>query len=362
MFKLLIADDEWVHRHTLKKFFLQHSHEFIIEAEAEDGKEALRLFISGSYDAVLTDIKMPVMDGLSLLEEIHNIDSSIPVILVSSYTDFEYAMQGIKYGVFEYLLKPVEKKEIIRLSEKLKSFLDKKNNDLQYKETVSNILTSENELVVFEEHEEQLFSLLLSVSSETDRYLMQLMQSYLSAYDHDIYKLGLVFDKIYKTIETSLFRKFEFVEVIYNHDMYSQDFLDLPENTEACLQTIKTVFSRLTSFIQLFHLDQSDRIVKALCEYAVKEIEGKPTLDDAARQLNYNSDYIGKLFKSKTGESYSQFCSKLKLEYAKKLIQTNAYNNAEICDKIGYKDIGYFSRLFKEYTGTTVTEFRKNPS
>lgn len=334
-------------------------HDFVVFMEAEDGKEALQLYLSNSFDAIITDIRMPAIDGLSLLKEIHAKDKTIPVILVSTYSNFEYAKEGIAHGAFDYVVKPFDKDTLFSLFQKLKVFLDKKTDSEVHQSNVNRVLSEKLVFGIHEEFQDRLFFLLLNHPSELDGFVDELVSKYLAVYNNDYFKLGVAFENLLGSIEEQLLTRFAFVSKIYTYGHYSKMHFNALQNENAFSNAIKSEINKLSAFISLLHLNQTDIIIKRLCEYALMESERKPTLDEAAILLNYNSDYLGKLFKLKTGESFSHFSAKVKLEHAKMLLLRKAYKNYEISEMLGYKDVGYFSKLFKEYTGLTPTEYKK---
>ena len=103
--KILIADDEFLVRLGLKTTINWVQYGYDIVGEASNGREALELFEKNKPDILMTDIKMPDMDGLELISEIRRKDRDVQVIILSNYRDFDYARQAIRYGVSQYLIK-----------------------------------------------------------------------------------------------------------------------------------------------------------------------------------------------------------------------------------------------------------------
>lgn len=123
MYRVLIADDEPWTIFGLKKLVNWEKYGFVVTEEAHDGLEALRLIRSGRADVVFSDIRMPGIDGMGLIEKVKEEALPVKVVLISGYGEFEYAKKAIVYGVFGYLLKKVKKEDLedvlIRLQEAL---------------------------------------------------------------------------------------------------------------------------------------------------------------------------------------------------------------------------------------------------
>ena len=115
MFKVLIVDDEVFVRKGLQKLIPWEEFQFTIAGEAKHGGEALEMMKSLSPDLVITDIMMPVLDGLGLIRSVTEGEGGMPVpefIIISGYNEFKYAQQAIRYGVQDYILKPIDVKEM----------------------------------------------------------------------------------------------------------------------------------------------------------------------------------------------------------------------------------------------------------
>ncbi|GGG08853.1 DNA-binding response regulator [Paenibacillus albidus] len=112
MIKVVIVDDEPKLRQGLQTLIPWGDLGFTVIATAGNGKEALKVIMDKTPQVVIADIRMPVMDGLQLIQQLRSAGQHLHVIILSGYADFEYAKQAIKYGVAGYLLKPVNISEM----------------------------------------------------------------------------------------------------------------------------------------------------------------------------------------------------------------------------------------------------------
>jgi len=117
MYKVLIVEDEDLIRKGLVYIFDWIKHDCVVIGEASNGVEALAFIAQNRPDIILTDIKMPIMDGLQLLDALQN--EPIETIIISGYAEFEYAKKAIQYGVAEYLLKPIDHEHLSKVVEEI---------------------------------------------------------------------------------------------------------------------------------------------------------------------------------------------------------------------------------------------------
>lgn len=113
MLRLMIVDDEQIIREALSKMIDYESLGYQLISTAKNGMEAYDIICDEYPDVVITDIRMPILNGLDLISRSIKSDSRITFILLSGYNDFDYARQAMKYGVRYYLLKPTDKQELI---------------------------------------------------------------------------------------------------------------------------------------------------------------------------------------------------------------------------------------------------------
>jgi len=136
MYKLLIVDDEPGIRNGLACLDWNPLN-IEVAASVENGLAAMKYLEKNNIDIVITDIKMPVMDGLELIEKLHEFNNNIAIIALSGYDDFEYVKHCLKYSVFDYLLKPLDIDEWRATFERVVEHLDKisgkEENDIEIK-------------------------------------------------------------------------------------------------------------------------------------------------------------------------------------------------------------------------------------
>ena len=120
MINVLIAEDEPPILNSIAKLIHSLDSDFIVCARAKNGLEVLQCLNSQPINIIFTDIKMPLLNGLDLIQEIRNRSLNVPIVILSGYNDFSYAKKALKLGVFDYLLKPIDPEELSNTLGRLK--------------------------------------------------------------------------------------------------------------------------------------------------------------------------------------------------------------------------------------------------
>lgn len=358
MYKVLIVDDDKTSRYILKQYKEWTYYGFSIEGEACDGKEALKILQSCQFDLIITDIKMPGMDGIELLNELKIMKYDICVMMLSTHSDFEYAKQGIRLGAFDYIIKPVSDEVLSEALERAKLHLYEKYLHKNKSEDEKKQIKESTMLYYPKNCEKRLASLILSGNSKVIEEAEKTFFEIDSIFREDPFKKGILLENLLMKLLEQIYIIWPWLEKIevitFNGEMSYMKSLD----------DIKTKYieyiTRMSEIIKKYELHQTDSLVKKTCAYVLDHVEEEISLEKIAQKVHASKDYIGKLFKQKTGCNFNQYVTKVKMEHAKYLLKFGNYKNYEVSEKLGYSNTDYFCRLFKNYTGYTPVEFRKN--
>ncbi len=126
LYRVILVDDEAWTLAGLRETFRWQEKGFLLAGEFQSAREALSALMRDPVDAVLTDIRMPGLSGIDILQRLRDAGSDTEVVLVSGFSDFHHARQGIRWGAFDYLTKPVSREEADHLLDRLRDRLEDK--------------------------------------------------------------------------------------------------------------------------------------------------------------------------------------------------------------------------------------------
>ena len=147
MMKVFLVDDEIAIRENLRNSFPWEEKGYQLVGEAPDGEMALPMLRDLNADILLTDIRMPFMDGMKLCEEVQKTMPWVERIILSGYDDFSYAQKAISLGVKEYLLKPVTASELEAALDRVSKQIEEKRRDRENLTALRERLSSGNQFL-----------------------------------------------------------------------------------------------------------------------------------------------------------------------------------------------------------------------
>jgi two-component system response regulator YesN len=358
----MIVDDVEVTRREIRRLKLWgQKTEFIIEDEAKNGYDALLKLKSKSLDLVITDIKMPKVDGLELLQKVIDNNYCSCIILMSDYSDFNYVRQGLILGAFDYILKPINEAELNKtLQRAKKSILDKRKQQEKLKK-MEQELNEKVEIYLPKAEVEQIIKLIYEFNPNIFENISYMVDKMSIVLKYDSIKIEIMLKNILLKMESKMFEHYTWFKKFFSKN----DFIDI--NFSKCndVYSIKELFmfNMNKHILKIFKLQCSNcenGIVADMCKLVLENIDGEISLKFIADKLFMNKTYISEAFKQKTGISFIEYLTMAKMERAIKLIADNEFKVYEIASKLGFKDTEYFSKVFKNYTGHTPSEFRHN--
>lgn len=118
-FKILVADDEYYARKALIMMIQKSSLPVIVNGDFENGQEVVEYLHNNTADIIITDIRMPDMDGLNIARYVHEQFPECAVVVETGYEDFQYAREALRYNVKDYLTKPINEEELLKCIHKI---------------------------------------------------------------------------------------------------------------------------------------------------------------------------------------------------------------------------------------------------
>ncbi|PMC38093.1 hypothetical protein CJ195_10945 [Bacillus sp. UMB0899] len=357
MTTLLIVDDESWTRETVKALINMNSLGITKLIEATNGEEAIKQINSENPDFIMTDMKMPGIDGIRLLEVIEQKYSDIPTIVLSGYQDFVYTRQAIKSGVIEYLPKPVDENE---LNDALKKAVLEKQKKEQKQIGYQFFTAKQPEVLDMIESFRQTVS--FSLKELNAKQLSASIQHFIAKIKDEL-KLDPSFTMYLHQVFLVLLEetlkehriKLEEIGLQWNEIKYSEN-----QSLENELMTQLRIGEQLICKVGEIKKQKTKINLDDIKQY-LNEHSTSPniSLEVIAKKFYVSKEYLTTAFKKKYGCNVTEYIIASRMEKAKELIMTTTLQYKTIAEMIGYEDVSYFYRVFKKYYGCSPGTIRK---
>lgn len=336
MYRMVVADDEYIVVEGIKAILSRLNLQCEVVGFAYNGIDALDVIREKRPDIVITDIRMPGLDGLSLIESCKEFLPEAYYVVISGYTEFEYARRAITLGVVDYIDKPVTMQKIAEVMEAV----EKKSNPPQY---AYNRIARETDKVVdfilmgkadgLEDGMEHLLEVFRETITEFEQYRQE------------IYKTMAMLIQIFR--EANPDASFQ----ISHHDMEAW------QNPNQCREFCMGVIRKMSEYFQGKKVGSNHRIIQKLLQFIDEKYAENIGLNELAMLVNMNPAYLSILFRNEVGVTYVKYLTDLRIRKAKELLE-EGLKVTEVSEKVGYYNYRYFCEIFKKHEGITPNEYK----
>lgn len=377
VYNLLLVDDEKPIREKLINNTDWTGNDYQVFAAA-DGAEALEIIKNKGIDILVTDIQMPKLSGMNLIEKARENSSHLKVIVISGFAEFEYAQKSIRFGVNEYLLKPFRSKKLLEVVNKARDELIKEKNNEQRLASLRAEMSSyinENKLNSiynwliddqFFQHQSLIMDR-IDLNAVLKRGSRDDILKTVNKIIDELESVDLNREKLYVVLNNLILESFK---IIKDLDYRVEDLLEIinkeriekidSENLKEIEIILKEFLLRLHDLISFNPDDKNQQIISEMKEYIAANYQDGITLSEMARKFNLSSGHLSNLFHEETGESFSDYLNMIRLNKAKELLKTTDDKIYQIADQLGFNDAYYFSSWFKKLVGASPTTYRDN--
>jgi two-component system response regulator YesN len=361
MYQVMLVDDSEVILEEIRRLKIwRQALSFMVTKEARNGHEALTKLAEGGVDLLITDIRMPKVNGLELLQKVKEQGLAKLVVLLSEYQEFSYARQGMVWGAFDYLVKPVAEadleKLLTRVAQCLSEMTAKERKLQQLEEQIAK--SAGTEYLSFEIR--KLAEYVATGNLQAEAAAVNLVRILSKKAEYEM--IVIIIQKAVAEIITNLGREYPWLANFINLELVQRiDYKTLGE-PERLAETFAGLVGALVQKInRLKPGDGSNRILEQICRYVLEHLDQNLTIKKLAETLFLHRSYLSEVFKRQTGMRLNEYIRQVKLERAKKLIRDGQLLNYQIAGQLGFKDVEYFGRLFKKYTGILLSEYKDTP-
>lgn len=361
MYKVMIVDDMDFIRMQIKRLPLWGELTgFEVAAEAEDGQEALEKLRMQPIDLLITDIRMPRVNGIELLREVHENNLAACVVFLSEHGEFNFAKEAIQYGIFDYLIKPVNQEELRSLLEKVKECIHEKAEVQNQVKKLEDRLAEKIGVYYPSSHVNRILQYISEENEKAVEASAALVEEAAAVLGYDVMKTAIVLQKAYNEIWKGTMEVHQWMEQFIDIKSFIDINLKRIDNIDLMKEKIVGQVKAILSIIKRFIFNsRKSPIIREICHCVVKNIENEVCIAKISSALFLSKNYIGDVFKQETDMTLGDYITMVKVERAKKLIIEGRLKSYEIAQILGYNNSEYFGKLFKRNTGFSPMEYKK---
>lgn len=361
MYRMMLVDDDYITREGLRDLIDWTSLGIKIVGEAEDGEEALRKAKTILPHIIITDVVMPGMDGIKLVEELRKQLPEVIVIMISAHQDIHYIKASIKLDAVDYILKPFNLEELKQVVGKVIGRIQKERDEKRLKDDVSRYFTdsiSSTGLPVIVDLQERIINLCGTGQTET-------LENEIKNFFNSIRKLKMDSMFFLVTVCSELIVN-SLRKISANEDSSVtakvRDSMQEFKLMHDSLQIEKLVTDKLLYLEKLINESRSGksrRVVRDLQEIIDKSYNQNITIQLLADEVFMSAGHLQNLFKKETGQTINDYITFIRIEKAKVLLKDPGAKIYEVANQVGYQDTNYFTRIFRKRVGENPLDYRE---
>ena len=332
---MLVSDNDALLEELQNLHIWGEPSEFEISAVINDGEEAYRELCRKKYDLVLCETQIKGIESTELLRRAKSEKLCGRIAFCSMKPDFEYARQGIILGAFDYFVSPFREIQFYSAFSRIKN----KTNETMAVE----IYRADEIINMFKNHDSGIFEYIEGVADEI----------YNSAEDNT--SAGNIICSINKIVVDDIFRHNAWLDLYKScKSFYIPEEIGYDSYKESFIDMLGRLFCE---YSELFPCVNNDKIQEVIL-HILNNPESNLKQKTIAAEFYINSSYLSTVFSAQTQLRFVDYLTTVKLKRAGWLLQNTTMKITEIAERLDYKDIGYFSKMFKRQYGITPTEYR----
>ena len=413
MYKLVIVEDERDVRMRLISMIARLGRRFELTAEYETGIDAFEGIVAECPDMILTDIKIPYIDGIELIKKVREVYPLVKVGIITGYNELDYAVAAANLDVLGFINKPITFEALDALLKKTEESLDQEFLAAKNLRELSAFY--ENNIPIIREHdlrqlsgmselnpdfEKKLISsgvdlnfkyfvmCVLDLDEKPDRepdrneaaftYIRNAIVSALGEqYKYEVFGRLETICLLFKFGEPPDIRTLErcIEEIIQRMGRYSdmpvsagissvyedsRDFNAMTKEAARALEYRKAVGGNKVFIYDSAIVDNVEMGLRKVLHYMQAHFcDPDISFETVARAVNFSVSYISALLKKYQGTSFVKMLTAMRMEKSKELLSNPNLKIIDVAEQLGYNDSYYFSHCFKRYFGISPKEFRK---
>ena len=354
--KVLLVEDDFVVRQGIKNSIEWNEHGLEICEEAMNGEVGFGMVEDHRPEIVITDIKMPIMDGLIFTQKVKEKYPEIEVIILSGFDDFEYAKKAIHYGVHDYLLKPINADELVRCICRLRNeIIERKQVQKNHEEVIrilknSRIEIKKEESIVVEGMQKyDVFKIYDGINLIFKKALQE--EKEIQKVRHTCIRLIVI---IVSNMEELL------IPVADNFPPLDEMIWDMQQyhTFESMQKYMEQFVGRVARQLHQIEKEKYSVIIHEASRYVEDHYQEEITVKIISAQLFITPNYFSQVFKAKKGMNFTEYLNDFRIEKSKKLLRNIELRVYEVAELVGYQNYKYFSKIFRMHTGFSPKEYR----